>query len=667
MRAIFSRMLVLVTLGCARTYNWPAGRSLGPLNVAILFSGPSYLPESVRFGPDTYEDFPLEVNPVAVFLNDTNPRSLIARLCQALSGLRVHGVVFEDDTRSRSVAHILDFISAQTAVPIVGINGGAALVLNPKETGSTFLQLGLSTEQQLRVMFKVLEEYDWTEFGVVTTFHAGYRGFVEQVEILTDSSYVGWAVRSVQHVSTTDRALATKLRGNQGPLREAGAQVRLLYCSEEEAPAVFKAAWEAGLTGPGHVWFLVGSGLAAGPGGVSPLSSPDLLPLGSFAVVWDGWRNHLNQRVRDGVGIIARGAQALQRQAGLRPQLGGGDVRGPPGAARERDPSQVFLQHHMGWQRLLIQHRWLPHQSIHGDLGPQPSAALGNGTEVNKIEGIPRQVHTVGKWDQGNLILKYPVWSRYGMFLQPVDDDHHLTVVTLEERPFVIVEDIDLASGTCIRDSVPCRKQLNRTASEIPDGKMFTKKCCKGFCIDILKRLSKTISFSYDLYLVTNGKHGKKIHGIWNGLIGEVVYKRADIAIGSLTINEERSEIVDFSVPFVETGISVMVARSNGTVSPSAFLEPYSPAVWLMMFVMCLTVVGITVFIFEFFSPIGYNRTLSSGKPLARFLQGGTDGLDDQRQIRPTVEDQLNFFAATPANREEILEFRHGDERRFGG
>lgn len=49
------------------------------------------------------------------------------------------------------------------------------------------------------------------------------------------------------------------------------------------------------------------------------------------------------------------------------------------------------------------------------------------------------------------------------------------------------------------------------------------------------------------------------------------------MAIGSLTINEERSEIVDFSVPFVETGISVMVARSNGTVSPSAFLGERGP------------------------------------------------------------------------------------------
>ena len=52
----------------------------------------------------------------------------------------------------------------------------------------------------------------------------------------------------------------------------------------------------------------------------------------------------------------------------------------------------------------------------------------------------------------------------------------------------------------------------------------------------------------------------------------QVVYQRAVMAVGSLTINEERSEVVDFSVPFVETGISVMVSRSNGTVSPSAFL-----------------------------------------------------------------------------------------------
>lgn len=55
--------------------------------------------------------------------------------------------------------------------------------------------------------------------------------------------------------------------------------------------------------------------------------------------------------------------------------------------------------------------------------------------------------------------------------------------------------------------------------------------------------------------------------------------------------------------------------------------EPYSPSVWVMMFVMCLTVVAITVFMFEYFSPVSYNQNLTSGKSepspgLGRRVQG---------------------------------------------
>lgn len=65
--------------------------------------------------------------------------------------------------------------------------------------------------------------------------------------------------------------------------------------------------------------------------------------------------------------------------------------------------------------------------------------------------------------------------------------------------------------------------------SSLSDGLAPMKMCCKGFCIDILKRLAKTVAFTYDLYLVTNGKHGKKIEGVWNGMIGEVRRKLSGI------------------------------------------------------------------------------------------------------------------------------------------
>lgn len=77
-------------------------------------------------------DLPLEVNPITVLVNNTNPRALLTRICDTLTTNRVHGVVFEDNVGSEAVAQILDFISTQTAVPIVGISGGSAVVLPHK-------------------------------------------------------------------------------------------------------------------------------------------------------------------------------------------------------------------------------------------------------------------------------------------------------------------------------------------------------------------------------------------------------------------------------------------------------------------------------------------------------------------------------------------------------
>lgn len=47
---------------------------------------------------------------------------------------------------------------------------------------------------------------------------------------------------------------------------------------------------------------------------------------------------------------------------------------------------------------------------------------------------------------------------------------------------------------------------------------------------------------------------------------------------------------------------------------PFSSPEPFSADVWVMMFVMLLLVSAIAVFIFEYFSPVGYNRCLADGK-----------------------------------------------------
>ena len=50
---------------------------------------------------------------------------------------------------------------------------------------------------------------------------------------------------------------------------------------------------------------------------------------------------------------------------------------------------------------------------------------------------------------------------------------------------------------------------------------------------------------------------------------------KADMIVTSVKINPERSEQIAFSIPFLETGITIIVAVREGVVSPTAFLGLY--------------------------------------------------------------------------------------------
>uniref|UniRef100_A0A3P8VA08 Glutamate receptor n=1 Tax=Cynoglossus semilaevis TaxID=244447 RepID=A0A3P8VA08_CYNSE len=473
--------------------------------IAVVLVGNSS--EVALAGAREKEDFlHMAPNVEVLTMNETDPKSIIKSICDLMTEHWLQGVVFGDDTDQEAIAQILDFISAQTHIPILGVRGGSSMIMAAKDDNSMFFQFGPSIEQQASVILNIMEEYDWYIFSIVTTYYPGYQDFVTKVTY----------------------------------------------------------------------------------------------PTGLLSVSYDEWDYNLEARVRDGVAIITMATSTMMLDRGphtlLKSECHGAPEKKTPISG---NPNEVYLMN------VTFEGRNLSFSEDGYQMHPKLVIIL-----LNK----ERQWDRVGKWENGSLSMKYHVWPRYELYGGAATrEDDHLSIVTLEEAPFVIVEDVDPLSGTCMRNTVPCRKQI-KTGNQTKESGIYIKRCCKGFCIDILKKIAKSVKFTYDLYLVTNGKHGKKINGTWNGMVGEVVLKNAHMAVGSLTINEERSEVIDFSVPFIETGISVMVSRSNGTVSPSAFLEPFSADVWVMMFVMLLLVSAMAVFVFEYFSPVGYNRCLADGR-----------------------------------------------------
>ncbi len=126
----------------------------------------------------------------------------------------------------------------------------------------------------------------------------------------------------------------------------------------------------------------------------------------------------------------------------------------------------------------------------------------------------------------------------------------------------------------------------------------------EGYIVDLLSEISKLLNFRFEINLVNDGQYGainsktNKWNGIclyfvnvtnvnkncFLGMIGEVLSGKADVAVADLTINSDRELAVDFTHPFMMTGISI-VYKNPLTKESSfwSFLSPFTPTVWLYL------------------------------------------------------------------------------------
>ncbi|XP_024167324.2 glutamate receptor 2.8 [Rosa chinensis] len=120
-----------------------------------------------------------------------------------------------------------------------------------------------------------------------------------------------------------------------------------------------------------------------------------------------------------------------------------------------------------------------------------------------------------------------------------------------------------------------------------------------GFSIDVFKAAVELLPYALPYELIPFAKPDGTSAGTYNDLVYQVFLETFDAVVGDTTIRANRSLYVDFSMPYTESGI-VMVVPIVDTRSKNAwaFLKPLTWDLWLT--ISCFLVfIGFVVWVLE--------------------------------------------------------------------
>ncbi|XP_051521209.1 glutamate receptor ionotropic, kainate 4-like isoform X1 [Myxocyprinus asiaticus] len=213
--------------------------------------------------------------------------------------------------------------------------------------------------------------------------------------------------------------------------------------------------------------------------------------------------------------------------------------------------------------------------------------SLMNYLRMVELEGLTGHIEFNSKGQRSNYALRILQNSRDG--LRQIGQWHSELGLSMERKlPSLNVTDTLFNTTLTITTILENPYVMLRTNHQELEG----NDRYEGFCVDMLKELADILKFKYRIRLVGDGVYGVPgANGTWTGMVGELISRKADLAVAALTITAEREKVIDFSKPFMTLGISIMyrmhIGRRPGYFS---FLDPFSPGVWLFMLLAYLAV-----------------------------------------------------------------------------
>nr|XP_042139955.1 glutamate receptor 1 isoform X1 [Peromyscus maniculatus bairdii] len=449
----------------------------------------------------------------------------------------------------------------------------------PVDTSNQFV-LQLRPELQ-EALISIIDHYKWQTFVYI---YDADRGLSVLQRVLDTAAEKNWQVTAVNILTTTEEGYRMLFQD----LEKKKERLVVVDCESERLNAILGQIVKLEKNGIGYHYILANLGFmdidlnkfkesGANVTGFQLVNYTDTVP----ARIMQQWRTsdardhtrvdwkrpkYTSALTYDGVKVMAEAFQSLRRQRiDISRRGNAGDCLANPA---------VPWGQGIDIQRALQQVRF---EGLTGNVQFNEKGRRTNYT-LHVIEMKHDGIRKIGYWNEDDKFVPAATDAQAGGDNSSVQNRTYI-VTTILEDPYVM---------------------LKKNANQFEGNDRY-----EGYCVELAAEIAKHVGYSYRLEIVSDGKYGARDPDTkaWNGMVGELVYGRADVAVAPLTITLVREEVIDFSKPFMSLGISIMIKKpQKSKPGVFSFLDPLAYEIW-MCIVFAYIGVSVVLFLVSRFSP----------------------------------------------------------------
>ncbi|KAJ0090982.1 hypothetical protein Patl1_12657 [Pistacia atlantica] len=148
-----------------------------------------------------------------------------------------------------------------------------------------------------------------------------------------------------------------------------------------------------------------------------------------------------------------------------------------------------------------------------------------------------------------------------------------------------------------LRIGVPMKNGFSEFVKVITDP-TTNKTKPTGYCIDVFKAVMGALPYAINYDFIPFELSDGTGFGSYNDMIYQVKLGKFDAVVGDTTIVANRSQFVDFTLPYTESGVSMIVPITNNNKNAWVFLKPLTWDLWMTSACFFLFI-GLVIWVLE--------------------------------------------------------------------